>query len=76
MKRTTFSQFRNQAKKFFDAVERGEIIEIYRHGRPAAILSPVSEKDSSRYWSQRKPSLSLPGVVLSKLIIQERKKGF
>jgi prevent-host-death family protein len=44
MKTVTFSQLRNNAKKYFDAVEKGESVEVYRHGKPAAILSPAGEK--------------------------------
>jgi prevent-host-death family protein len=72
MKTTTFSQFRNNAKKFFDAVERGEIIEIYRHGKPIALLSPARE-NSQQHWKDVKP-LALAGVSLSEVILSERKK--
>ncbi len=40
MKTVTFSQLRNNAKKYFDAVEQGETMEVYRHGKPVALISP------------------------------------
>ena len=33
MVRVTFSELRNNAKKYFDAVEQGELVEVYRHGK-------------------------------------------
>ena len=40
MKTATFSEFRNNARKYLDEVENGEVVEIYRHGKPVALLSP------------------------------------
>ncbi|HOO73182.1 MAG TPA: type II toxin-antitoxin system Phd/YefM family antitoxin [Spirochaetota bacterium] len=72
MKTATFSDFRNNAKQYFDEVEKGEIIQIYRHGKPVAIISPVGHKDISR-WKDAKP-LTIPGVSLSKAILSEREE--
>lgn len=72
-KGVTFSELRNNAKKYFDAVERGSTIEVYRNGKPVAILSPYDQKDSS-YWNQIQPR-KIKGAIPSKLIINERKKG-
>lgn len=72
MTQTTFSEFRNHAKKYFDAVEKkGASIEIYRHGKPVAVLTPVSGKISR--WKQRQPMV-LSGINLSKAILQDRKE--
>lgn len=73
MKTTTFSQFRNNAKKIFDAVERGETIEIYRKGRPVALLSPVT-KHSASYWKNLN-ALSLGAISLSQIVLDERKRS-
>mgnify|MGYP001585003211 CR=1 FL=1 len=72
MKIATFSEFRNHAKKYFDDVEKGEIIQIYRHGKPIALISPISNKDTSR-WEKASP-LTIPGVSLSKAILAEREE--
>ena len=70
MKRTTFSKFRNSAKAFFDAVEEdGVSIEIYRHGKLAAVLVPPPQ-DSGR-WRRGDPR-PLPGVSLSAALLAER----
>ena len=70
MRTATFSEFRNQAKKFFDAVEDGESIEIYRHGKPVAILTPIRRRSQER-WKTARP-LTLPGISLSHAILADR----
>jgi len=70
MKSATFTEFRNNAKRFFDRVEKGESIEIYRHGIPVAILMPAYKPDKSRLMASR--PLKLPGVSLSKALLAER----
>ncbi len=70
MQSATFTEFRNNAKRYFDKVEKGESIEIYRHGIPVAILMPVKNRDRKRL-SSVKP-LKIPGVSLSRAILAER----
>lgn len=71
---TTFSEFRNNAKKYFDAVEsRGESVEIFRHGKPVAILEPARETAKKR-WKKSSP-LSLRGVSLTSLVLSERDRS-
>lgn len=70
MQSTTFSKFRNNARHYFDQVEKGEIIQIYRYGKPVAFLMPMEKKILSR-WKDTKP-LKLPGVSLSMALRQER----
>ena len=71
MKSTSFSQLRNNAKKYFDAVERGEIIQVYRHGQLIAVISPVNSKAKSR-WQSAVP-LRIDGLSLSQAILAERR---
>ena len=73
MKTVTFSQLRNNAKKYFDAVEQGETMEVYRHGKPIALLTPVVREPVLNRWKTANP-IKLPGVSASKMIIEERKK--
>lgn len=72
MRTATFSDLRNKAKEYFDAVERGETIEVYRHGKPLATISPYAPPSSSR-WKTVKP-LVLKGVSLSKAIMSGRRE--
>jgi len=74
MTTVTFSQLRNHAKEYFDAVERGETIEVVRRGKPIALVSPVRKRDPD-YWKRPVEPLKLEGVSLSKLILEEREEG-
>ena len=69
----TFSELRNNAKKYFDAVEEGETIEVYRNGKPVAILSPYSTGKGER-WNRAHP-LEASGFSLSRIILEEREEG-
>jgi len=70
----TFTQLRNNAKKYFDAVERGQTVEVYRHGRPVAIVSPYRPGAGNR-WKQGRP-LKVRGVSVGKMILRERRTGW
>lgn len=74
MKTVTFSQLRNNAKKYFDEVEKGETVEVYRHGKPVAIVSPIGGKAVGPRRNLFEP-IHIPGVSGSKLIIEERKRS-
>lgn len=76
MKTVTFSQLRNNAKKYFDEVEKGETVEVYRHGKPIAMLTPVAREEGLRLnrWKTANP-IKLPGVAASRIVIEERKKN-
>lgn len=73
MRTATFSEFRNQARKYFDAVESGESIEIYRHGKPVAVLTPIRKHSLDR-WRTARP-LTLAGGSLSHAILADREDG-
>ena len=67
---TTFSDLRNNAKYYFDQVEKGEIIEINRFGKPIAHLIPVKKKERIR-WGES-ALLAIKNVSLTKAILDER----
>ena len=41
MQETTFTELRNHAKDFFDAVEAGDTVRVFRNGKPIAEIVPV-----------------------------------
>ena len=73
MTTVTFTELRNNARKYFDAVERGETLEVYRHGKPIAILSPYRPGARERWKRSRPRRLKLEGVSPSKRILSERR---
>jgi prevent-host-death family protein len=70
MKSVTFSELRNNAKKYFDTVERGETLEVFRHGKPVAILMPAGSR--TRSPTREVSPLRIPGVSLARAILKER----
>ena len=41
MRHATFTEVRNQAKQYFDAVEAGETVRVLRNGKPIADIVPI-----------------------------------
>jgi len=71
MRETTFTELRNQAKRFFDLVESGETVRVLRNGKPIADIHPIQGSVPS--WKQRKARpLAVSGALISKLILEER----
>jgi len=70
MQEATFTELRNNAKTYFDAVESGQIVRIYRKGKPIADIVPVAQKDPS--WKQALPRVTVKGIVLSEEILSDR----
>jgi prevent-host-death family protein len=71
MRQTTFTELRNQAKTFFDAVERGEVVRVFRNGKPIADIVPVGAETPS--WKRRVAQpLIIKGVSMSVEILKDR----
>lgn len=74
MKQATFSELRNNAKRYFDLVESGESVRIVRNGKPVADIVPVAQDLPS--WKRRTAQpLVIEGVSLSQAILDERESG-
>lgn len=72
----TYTDFRSHVKRYVEAAERGETVEIHRRGRPAAVLS-AAKKPADDYWKQVKPlPIKLDGVSASQMIVQEREESW
>jgi len=74
MRQATFTEVRNQAKQYFDAVEAGETVRVLRNGKPIADIVPIIADLPS--WKRRKAQpLVLDGVEVSRMILEEREAG-
>jgi len=71
----TFTEFRKNASAVLDRVERGESIEVLRHGKPVAKIVPASQRRPQPAWKRPIPRLVIPGVSLSRLVLEERRSG-
>ncbi|MGQ9646723.1 MAG: type II toxin-antitoxin system Phd/YefM family antitoxin [Thermodesulfobacteriota bacterium] len=75
MKMVTFTEFRQNAATYFDAVEHGETIKVLRHGKPIAEIVPASTEEKTLSWKQPGLRLSVKGAYLSREILKERKQS-
>ena len=73
MTETTFTEFRKHAKAYFDSVEKGETVRVIRHGKVIAEVVPPHE-DLDRKKKKRGLRLIVPGVSITKIILDERRK--
>lgn len=71
MTSVTFTELRDQAKKYFDQVEAGDELEVYRHGKPIARVIPIRRRGSR--WQTSEPLKLDSGASLSGAILQERR---
>ena len=71
MKKISFTEFRRQASDILNDVERGESVQITRHGKVIARIIPATDSQVPS-WKRPRPGLVVPGISLSKTIIDER----
>jgi antitoxin (DNA-binding transcriptional repressor) of toxin-antitoxin stability system len=71
MRDATFTELRNQAKRYFDLVESGEVVRVLRNGKPIAEIHPLAHDLPS--W-RRRPArpLVIGGRAVSRRILEER----
>lgn len=65
-----FTVFRQKAKSYFEAVERGGTVCIKRRGKIIARIVPARKKEPA--WKDNALRLKIPGLSLSKAILEER----
>lgn len=71
MRETTFTELRNHAKTFFDSVEGGETVRVYRNGRPVADIVPV-KADVPAWKKFPQVRLSLGDLSLGAEVLADR----
>ncbi|WP_298135116.1 type II toxin-antitoxin system Phd/YefM family antitoxin [Acidiferrobacter sp.] len=70
MKETTLTELRNHVKDYFDAVEGGSTVRVFRNGRPIAEIVPVRSEVLS--WKQHRTPLTIKGLSLGLEILADR----
>lgn len=73
MQETTFTALRNHAKDYFDAVERGDTVRVYRNGKPVAEIVPIRAGSAS--WKRQSAPLTIKGLSLSREVLRDRNKS-
>lgn len=73
MRETTFTELRTHAKTYFDAVEGGETVRVYRNGKPVAEIVPIRSGTAS--WKRAVTPLTVKGLALTGEILNDRKKS-
>jgi len=73
MKTFSFTEFRKNASRALDLVEKGETIRLLRHGKAIAKIVPVSARENTPAWKRPGLRLVAPGVSLSKAVLDERR---
>ena len=73
MRETNIVELRKRIKHYFDAVEKGEAIRVFRNGKPIAEIVPIPEGDRS--WKREVPRLTIKGISLSREILKDRSES-
>lgn len=73
MRETTFTELRMHAKAYFDAVEGGETVRVYRNGKPVAEIVPI--RSSTASWKRAVTPLTVKGLGLATEILNDRTKS-
>jgi antitoxin (DNA-binding transcriptional repressor) of toxin-antitoxin stability system len=61
------------AKDYFDAVEGGNTVRVFRNGKPIAEIVPIRSGVAS--WKRQGMPLTVSGLLLSREILGDRNKA-
>ncbi len=70
MRDATFTELRNHAKDYFDAVEGGDTVRVFRNGKPIAEIVPIRAGGAS--WKKKAAPLTVKGLSLSRELLKDR----
>jgi len=71
----TFTEFRQNAKAYFDAVEGGDTVRVMRHGKIIARVVPPLGLERKPSWKEPALKLLIPGASLSQAVMDQRKES-
>jgi prevent-host-death family protein len=75
MKTVSFTEFRKNASGVLDLVEKGESIQVLRHGRAIAKIAPAEERAHEPAWKRPGLRLVMKGESLARAVLQERRSS-
>ena len=75
MTQATFTELRKHAKAYFDSVEKGETVQVLRHGKVIAEITPPHEVSTDKSWKKPRIKLVIPGVSLSEAVLKNRRES-
>ena len=70
MRDATITELRNRVTNYFDAVEGGDTVRVFRNGKPIAEIVPVRSGVPS--WKRQATLLTVKGLSLSREILSDR----
>ena len=73
MKEVTFTELRTHAKDYFDAVEGGATVRVFRKGKPIAEIVPIRSGVPS--WKRHTTPLTVKGLSLGVEVLGDRKES-
>lgn len=70
----TITQLRSNARKYFDRVAAGEVLQVFRRGRPVAEIVPYrGETSRVPHWKNPPRPVRLKGHIrIADVVIEER----
>jgi prevent-host-death family protein len=71
----SFTEFRKKASKVLDLVEKGETVQLLRHGKAIARIVPVDTRKKTPTWKRPGLRLVISGASLSKAVLEERRRS-
>ena len=71
----SFTEFRKKASKVLDLVEKGETVQLLRHGKAIARIVPVETRNHTPAWKRPGLRLVISGASLSKAVLEERRRS-
>ncbi len=70
MQETNVVELRKHIKHYIDVVESGEVVRVYRNGKPIAEIVPIPKGELS--WKRAVPRLTIRGLSLSHEVMKDR----
>jgi antitoxin (DNA-binding transcriptional repressor) of toxin-antitoxin stability system len=70
MQETNVVKLRKPIKHYFDVVESGEVVRVYRNGNPIAEIVPIPKSDRS--WKREVSRLTISGLSPTREILKDR----